>query len=135
TFGTPVGDIVQRRSFVSQQALLDATQPKGRRYYWKAEHVRGASESLGDRMIEHARTFRAPHSALLLFPLGGTLDRLPVDHTAAANRDAGFVLNIASSWERPEQDAEQTEWTRAVWNDLRAFSTGGTYVNFLTQDE
>jgi hypothetical protein len=35
-FGKPVGDIVQRRSYVSQQRLLDATQPKGRRYYWKS---------------------------------------------------------------------------------------------------
>jgi hypothetical protein len=39
-FGTPVGDVVQKRSYVSQQALLDATQPKGRRYYWKSEYLR-----------------------------------------------------------------------------------------------
>ena len=26
--------------YVSQQALLDATQPKGRRYYWKSEYLR-----------------------------------------------------------------------------------------------
>lgn len=30
--GSPVGDTVQRRSHVSRQSLLDATQPKGRRY-------------------------------------------------------------------------------------------------------
>src|SRR5678816_1053331 len=29
-----VGDIVQRRPYVTQQSLIDATQPKGRRYYW-----------------------------------------------------------------------------------------------------
>ena len=39
-FGTPVGDILQQRSYVSQQMLLDATQPKGRRYYWKSEYLR-----------------------------------------------------------------------------------------------
>ena len=39
-FGTPVGDILQKRSYVSQQMLLDATQPKGRRYYWKSEYLR-----------------------------------------------------------------------------------------------
>jgi hypothetical protein len=31
-FGSPVGDVIQARSYVSQQSLLDATQPKGRRY-------------------------------------------------------------------------------------------------------
>ena len=39
-FGAPVGDVVQKRPYVSQQTLLDATQPKGRRYYWKSEYLR-----------------------------------------------------------------------------------------------
>ena len=27
------------------------------------------------------------------------------------------------------------EWARDAWSDMKAFSTGGTYINFLTQDE
>jgi hypothetical protein len=27
------------------------------------------------------------------------------------------------------------EWARAAWGDMRRFSTGGTYVNFLTEEE
>ena len=27
------------------------------------------------------------------------------------------------------------EWARNAWADLRQFSTGGTYINFLTEDE
>jgi hypothetical protein len=27
------------------------------------------------------------------------------------------------------------EWARTAWKDLRRFSTGGTYINFLTEDE
>ncbi|MGZ9083019.1 MAG: BBE domain-containing protein [Rhodoplanes sp.] len=26
-------------------------------------------------------------------------------------------------------------WARNYWSDMRPFSTGGTYVNFLTEDE
>ena len=26
-------------------------------------------------------------------------------------------------------------WTREAWNDMKRFSTGGTYINFLTEDE
>ena len=48
-FGKPVGDIVQRRSYVSQQMLLDATQPKGRRYYWKSEYLRSLEPGLFPR--------------------------------------------------------------------------------------
>jgi len=26
-------------------------------------------------------------------------------------------------------------WARDAWNEVMQFSTGGTYINFLTQDE
>ena len=51
------------------------------------------------------------------------------------NRGAASVLNIAASWERREDDQANIEWTRAAWQDMRRFSTGGTYVNFLTEEE
>jgi hypothetical protein len=45
------------------------------------------------------------------------------------------VFNVAGSWERPEEDDANIEWARAAWNDMKEFSTGGTYINFLTEDE
>ena len=75
----PVGDIVQRRTYVSQQSLLDATQPKGRRYYWKSEYLPRHRSGCSLRAIEHAARSGSPHSAILFFPLGGPLDRLPAD--------------------------------------------------------
>jgi FAD/FMN-containing dehydrogenase len=133
--GTPVGDIVQRRPYLSQQSLLDATQPKGRRYYWKSEYLPGVTAELLDAVREQASRIRSPHSAILVFPLGGVLDRLPADHSPAGNRDAKAVLNIAAAWERADDDAANIEWARAAWRDMRRFSTGGTYVNFLTEEE
>ena len=134
-FGTPVGDVVQRRSYVSQQMLLDATQPKGRRYYWKSEYLRSLDPALFTRAIAHASGIVSPHSAILVFPLGGAVNDLPEDHSAVGNRDATAVLNIAGAWERSEDDAANIEWARSAHRDLRQFSTGGTYVNFLTEEE
>jgi FAD/FMN-containing dehydrogenase len=134
-FGKPVGDIVQRRTYVSQQSLLDATQPKGRRYYWKSEYLPGHAPEFLAAAIEHASRVPSPHSAILIFPLDGALNRLPADHSAAGNRDAVSVVNIASSWDKPEDDSVNIEWARQTWRDLRRFSTGGTYVNFLTEEE
>ena len=45
------------------------------------------------------------------------------------------VLNIAGAWERADDDAANIEWARGAWRDLRQFSTGGTYVNFLTEED
>jgi FAD/FMN-containing dehydrogenase len=134
-FGTPVGDIVQKRSYVSQQNLLDATQPKGRRYYWKSEYLPGLEPALLSRYREHAARIESPHSAVLLFPLGGAVRNHPEAHSPVGNRDAQWVLNIAASWDRPEDDARNVEWARSAWRELRAFSTGGTYINFLTEEE
>ena len=135
SFGTPVGDILQRRSYVSQQMLLDATQPKGRRYYWKSEYLRGIGTDLFARAIAHATRLASPHSAILIFPIDGALNAVTEGHSAVGNRDASAVLNIASAWEHAKDDAVNIEWARNTWADLRQFSTGGTYINFLTEDE
>ena len=134
-FGSPVGDIVQRRPYVSQQSLLDATQPKGRRYYWKSEYLPRLEPDLLTAAIRHARAIVSPHSAIILFPLDGALNRLPENHSAVGNRDTAWVLNVTASWEKAEDDKTNIDWARAAWRDMRGFSTGGTYVNFLTEEE
>ena len=135
SYGTPVGNVVQKRPYVSQQTLLDATQPKGRRYYWKSEYLRSLEPDLFTRAIDHASRLVSPHSAILIFPLDGALNELPEGHSAVGNRDTTAVVNIAGSWEHAQDDAKNIEWARNTWRDLRQFSTGGTYINFLTEDE
>ena len=135
SFGKPIGDVLTRRTYVQMQSLLDATQPKGRRYYWKSEYLPGIEPAICEKVIEHAARIRSPHSAIILFQMDGALNRLSQDHSAAGNRNARTLLNITSSWERPEDDDVNIEWARQAWNDMKTFSTGGTYVNFLTADE
>jgi FAD/FMN-containing dehydrogenase len=134
-FGSPVGDIIQQRPYVSQQSLLDATQPNGRRYYWKSEYLPKLDPEMLDKMIRHAERIVSPHSAVIVFPLDGALNRLSQGHSPVGNRDAAWVLNITASWEKTQDDEANIEWARAAWRDMRGFSTGGTYVNFLTEDE
>ncbi|MDI5983792.1 FAD-binding oxidoreductase [Halomonas sp. M4R5S39] len=134
-FGQPIGDVLVRRPYVQVQKLLDATQPKGRRYYWKSEYLPGIEPALCDKVIEHAGRIRSPHSAVILFQLGGALNRFDDDHSAVGNRDARYVFNVGGAWEPPEDDAANIAWAREAWHDLKAFSTGGTYINFLTEDE
>jgi FAD/FMN-containing dehydrogenase len=133
--GSPVGDVLQRRPYTSQQSLLDATQPKGRRYYWKSEFLPRFDEALVAKALEHANRIKSPHSGIILFPIDGALNRLPEGHSAVGNRDAGAVINITASWEKPEDDKANIEWARAAWRDVRQYSTGGTYINFLTEEE
>ena len=130
-----MGDILVRRPYTQIQALLDATQPKGRRYYWKSEYLPRVEAALCDKVIEHAARIPSPHSAVILFQIEGALNQLEGSHSPVGNRDARFVLNIAGSWEKAGEDAANVAWARDAWSAMKEFSTGGNYVNFLTEDE
>lgn len=134
-FGTPIGDILVRRPYTQLQSLLDGTQPKGRRYYWKSEYLPRVEPALCERFIEHAARIPSPHSAVIFFQIGGALNERDPAHSPVGNRDARFVLNVAGSWEHAGDDRTNIEWARAAWTDMKPFSTGGTYINFLTEDE
>lgn len=135
SFGSPIGDVLVRRPYVQLQSLLDATQPTGRRYYWKSEYLPRIEPALCEKAVQQAMKIVSPHSAVILFHIGGALNRFNDDHSPVGNRDARFVLNIAGSWDRAEDDVRNIAWARDAWDDLKPFSTGGTYVNFLTEDE
>ncbi len=134
-FGKPIGDTIQVRSYVQQQSMIDATQPHGRRYYWKSEYLPGLPGEMTAALTQHANQVVSRHGALLLFPLDGKLNELPDDYSAVGNRDTKLVLNIAAAWDEPEDDLMNIAWAQNAWQDLKRFSTGGVYVNFLTEDE
>jgi FAD/FMN-containing dehydrogenase len=131
----PVGDALQPRPYLSQQSLLDATQPSGRRDYWKSEYLPRLEPALLAKAVEHAARMVSPHAIILIFPIGGALNQLPDSYSAAGNRDAAYVLIIGSAWDDPADDDANVAWVRAAWEEMRPFSTGGTYVNFLTEEE
>ena len=133
--GHPVADIVTRRPYTQMQSLLDATQPKGRRYYWKSHYMAKLGRDTDEIAINHAAQIRSPHSAILLFQVQGALNELPDEHCPAGNRDAAYILNITGSWEKPEDDAPNIKWARDCFEAMRPFASGGTYINFLTEEE
>ena len=133
--GNPIADIIARRPYTQLQSLLDATQPKGRRYYWKSHYLPAISHELAARTIDHATRIQSPHTTLIIFHIQGTLGELPPDHSPAGNRNAAYVINFAASWENAADDGANIAWARDCFEATRAYSTGGTYINFLTEEE
>jgi hypothetical protein len=86
-------------------------------------------------VINHAEKIASPFSSMAYFPLDGKLNEYPVDHSAVGNRDTAAVVNFIGSWENPAEDEKQISWARDAFDDLQPFSTGGTYINFLTEEE
>ncbi len=135
SFGNPIGDLLFRRPYVQMQSLLDATQPKGRRCYWKSEFLPQIEPGLCEKFVAYAAKIPSPHSVMLLFQIGGALNKLEEEPSPVGNRNARYVLILAGAWEQQNKDRANIEWTRSAWNDMRQFSTGGTYINFLTEEE
>lgn len=135
SFGKPVADIVMKRPYTQMQSLLDATQPKGRRYYWKSHYLPRIDDRLIGLATAHAAQIKSPHSTMLLFHIQGALNERPAGFSPVGNRDANYVLNIAASWEAAADDAINIAWARSGFEAMRSCGTGGTYVNFLTEEE
>ncbi len=134
-FGTPIADTITPKPYTSHQQVLDATAPHGRRYYWKSEYLSGISDEAIETCIAHAPDETKPFSAVLLFQLGGAISRTPASANAAAHRDAAYVMNIQAAWDAPDKADQHIQWARDFWTKMQPFSTGGVYVNFLSEDE
>ncbi|HET9476384.1 MAG TPA: FAD-binding oxidoreductase, partial [Dehalococcoidia bacterium] len=134
-FGSPVADTVQAKPFTVHQSALDGTQPPGRYYYWKSDYLPGVSAAAQQTILDRTADLPSPESALLVFQLGGAAARIDDNISAAAHRDAAYVLNVASSCIDPAKIDACKDWARGSWSAMRQHSTGGVYVNFLTEDE
>ena len=133
--GQPIADAFSPKPFCQFQQILDGGQPFGRRYYWKSDYFHAISPAADQILVKHAEAVPSPHSALLCMHLGGAAWRSEPHGDSVGNRAAELVLNITASWESSDEDTLHIAWARNYWSEVRPFSTGGTYVNFLTEDE
>lgn len=134
-FGEPLVDTIQPKPFTAHQSFLDSAQVSGRNYYWKSDYLPGVSNEGADVIMQHSAEFPSPESAILVFQLGGAVSRIADDHSAAAHRDVKYILNVAGSCIDPALTDGVVSWARGLWSDMRPHSTGGAYVNFLTEEE
>jgi FAD/FMN-containing dehydrogenase len=129
-----VADLIQQRPFADFQAMFDAGEPKGRRDYWKSEYVSSVDDEMIASLLAAIQCLPSPHANVKIFQLGGAVARLDPDRTAAANRDASFIIVIASAWNDARDDARNVDWVSKTWASVHRRSSRGGYINFLTQD-
>jgi FAD/FMN-containing dehydrogenase len=128
--GEPIADFSGPMPYVEVQKALDEDYPNGWRYYWKSTNVDGLGDEVMERLVQHAEAAPSDHSTIDVWFQGGELSRVPAEDTAFGDRSAPLLLGIEANWEEPEHDAANIAWARECVNDMRRFSTGGTYLNF-----
>jgi FAD/FMN-containing dehydrogenase len=134
-FMRPAADLVLRKPYSAQQSMFDSGVPHGWGYYWKSHYLPPLSDGAVEVLLENSWRKSAPSSYTLLFHLGGAIQRLPEDASAASGRDAQHALNINAAWSEGGASHPDIAWCREFFTALTPHATGGVYVNFLHNDE
>jgi hypothetical protein len=118
--------------YTMMQTLLDGLYTPGARNYFKAGYLGGLSDDAIDTFVRFHGPSISPSSEIHIHHVGGAVARVPDDATAFGQRAAPYLLNIVARWTDPTTDDAQIDWARDLFAAAEPFSTGGTYVNFLS---
>ena len=133
--GSVLADTVARMPYCAMQRQVDVSYPKGHRHYWKSAFLKGLTDNVIDLLIEAMSTSPSPLNTIMFETYGGAVARVANDATAFGHRDAMFNLGILAISHDPAIDAAQTTWARDGWQKILPYSTGGAYVNYLSEGE
>lgn len=133
--GDSIVDLITEKSYAEQQSMMDGTEPKGQHYYWKTEHLPALSSGFLDAFRVGALKVPTVASESVIFHIGGAQNELVDDDGAVGNRDSRYISGFAGAWAAEELPDEHIAWVREAWASIRAFSTGGNYVNFHLADD
>jgi FAD/FMN-containing dehydrogenase len=125
----PDADFFGATPYADFQCSVD--DPPGYRNYWTAENVVDLPDAAIDALVRRAIHLPAGPSQLFIVAWGGAVRRFGADHSPLAGRDARFIVHPLLLWEQPADDERNRTLARAFRDDLRRWSTGATYPNFL----
>ncbi|WP_256837899.1 FAD-binding oxidoreductase [Ornithinimicrobium faecis] len=125
----PDADFFGATGYADFQCSVD--DPPGYRNYWTAESVVDLPDAAIDVIVTRARELPAGPSTVFIVAWGGAVARHGAEHSPLAGRDAAFIVHPLLLWEDAADDDRNMRLGRAFRRDMRGFSTGATYPNFL----
>lgn len=134
-FGNPIADVIGPAPFAAWQQAFDPLLTPGVRNYWKSHNFTELSDGLIDTLVEYTGNLPSPLSEIFVGQLGGAINRVAPDATAYPHRNANFVMNVHTRWEDRSMDTMCIDWARKLFDKTAPYSTGGVYVNFISEGE
>jgi FAD/FMN-containing dehydrogenase len=133
--GTPLMDLSATMDYVAVQSAVDAAVPPGGRYFFKSHFMDAISDPAIDVLLDCDARRPNPESLIIIRALGGAIARVAANQSAFPHRSAQYNLSIDACWFDPALDGTVIDWARSSWDAMRAFGTGGVYLNFAGLDE
>ena len=116
-------------AYTDLQALVGGMILPGRQNYIKSSFLHELSDPVIDVLVTHFAAVSSPLSVVVLQQLGNAANRVPAEATAFGHRDARYELLLQAIWLDQAEAERHIGWTRAGWEALQPFVTGGGYVN------
>jgi hypothetical protein len=130
SIATPIADLVAAMPYTALQSIVEKFNPPGMRNYWKTSYLQDVGDGLIESLIDRYAAVPSPQTHVVLYTLGGAVNRVPDDATAVAYRDARHILLVVGMWERAEEDDRNRGWVREFWTATQPFASGGFYPNY-----
>ncbi|MFN0091271.1 MAG: FAD-binding oxidoreductase [Acidimicrobiales bacterium] len=135
-FGRPVADVIGPMPYAVRQTLLDEPNAiHGLHRYWRAAFTERISDELIDVVIDQARRFTSPLSALLFFNVHGAATRVAEDATAFAARKAQWDFDVIAQWADDGRPERHIGWLRGAWQQVEPHLQGSAYINHIAADD
>lgn len=134
-FGDLLGEHVGPQPYTQWQQAFDPLLTPGARNYWKSHNFTELKDGILDVVIEYAGKIPDPQSEIFIGFLGGAPNRIKQEATAYNARNAKYIMNVHGRWENPKDDKKCIGWARQFFDTAAPFSSGGAYVNFMTEEE
>jgi hypothetical protein len=120
--------------FPMLQGMFDGIYPTGLQWYWKGDFFNALGDEAIAKHIEHGAKLPTWQSTMHLYPVNGKVNRVAEGDTAFGHRNATWSEVIVGVDPDPANAQKITEWTRAYYDALHPFSTGGAYLNFMMEE-
>jgi FAD/FMN-containing dehydrogenase len=130
-FAKPVADLIQPRSYLEMQGLLDDTWPPGRHYYNKAHNIRKLSDGAIQTILRYSAKLPTTFTNIAFQQLHGAASRVPTSETAFPHRYDHYDLLVHPATDNPSDTDKMIHWARQCWEDLQPFVERAVYVNVL----
>lgn len=132
-FGRAGVDLIEPRTYVEHQQMLDPSFPPGIWIHSKASDVRVLSDAVIDLLVERAAMIRSARSGVIAWQLGGAVSRVAPASTAFGSRGNGYLIDILGATDGPNRFADERDWARNSWEALQPHRSG-VYVNWLMEE-
>jgi FAD/FMN-containing dehydrogenase len=130
TFTAPLADQLQPLPYTAVQSIVENFNPPGRRNYWKMVYLNELPSDAIAVMTDMYARVPAPLTHIVIYTLGGAVNRVGTDSAAVGRRDARHAAIAIGMWDRPEEDEVNITWVREFYARMQPFSSGGFYPNY-----